>query len=89
MAKQIELVSAWKLPSVFPTLSYKEILVSPEITKFLSVTLFQTAEISRPRADRVGNETRRRSSLLTTLATVDASWLDARSLLHTVVVAVF
>jgi len=36
----------------------------------------------RHQVDRVANKTGRRSCLLTTLATVDASWLNVHSLLH-------
>ena len=41
-----------------------------------------TSKILPWQVDPVVNKTRRRSSLLTTPATVDASWLDAHSLLH-------
>ena len=65
---------------------HKDIRVSPKqgysscLWNFVPNSGFR--KISQRQVDRVVNKTRRQSSLLTTLAAVDASWLDARSLLH-------
>ena len=74
----IEMVLAWRLSSTYPTLCYKpkEIRVPPKIREIPSGTLSQTLDWKKfaTAFDRV-SKTCRRLSLLTTLATVDASWL--------------
>jgi len=73
---RIELVLAWRLPSTYPTLCYKEIGYLQNPCGILS----QTPEnFARAMVDRVVNKThrcgRRRSSLLTSRTTGDESWL--------------
>jgi len=86
MAKQIELFFfAWNLPSTHHTLCCKEIRSVQKIRVLPSGTFFQTLDtekISSRHVDRFVNKTRRRSSLLTTLTTVDESRLYAHSLLY-------
>jgi len=86
MAKQIELFFfAWNLPSTHHTLCCKEIRSVQKIRVLPSGTFSQTLDtekISSRHVDRFVNKTRRRSSLLTTLTTVDESRLYA----HTAVV---
>jgi len=68
---------AWSLPSHFhyPTLCCKDIKVSKKIKVLSSVTLFQTLDLQKfcREVDGFVNKTLRRSSLLTTPTTVDAS----------------
>jgi len=61
-------------------LCYKEIRVSRKMTLLPSETLSQTLDpkkICHGKSTRVVNKTRQRPKLLTTPATVDASWPDA------------
>ena len=65
--------AAWRLPSTYPTLCYKEIWVSPKIMVLPSLWYFvpNSGLISPRQVDRVVNNTRRRrrrrSSLLTSI----------------------
>ena len=79
--RRIELVLAWRLPSTSPTPFYKKIRVP---AKQEYIFLWKFAPNSGLRKFRyvaglscIVNKNRRRSRLLTTLTTVDASWLRA------------
>jgi len=76
---QIELVLAIHASFAYPSPYYKEIRVPPKIRVLPSGTLSPNSELRKFRharqVDRVVNKTRRRSSLLITLTTVDASSL--------------
>jgi len=84
IAKRIKLVLAWTLPSNYPTLHCKKSRVAPKLRVGLhpSGTSYRTLKISPRQVGHIVNKTRRRSSLLTTLTTIVASWLGARSFLH-------
>ena len=74
--KQTVLVLAWRLASAWSTVCYKEILASPKVLVLPSGKCFLNSGLISPRqVSRVVNETRQRSSLLTTHATIDASRL--------------
>jgi len=82
--ERIELFLAWELSSTYPTLCYKDIRVPLKIRVLPSDTLpeLRTLKIFASSSRSCGRRNCRRSSLWITPTTIDASLLDAHSLLH-------
>jgi len=70
--------SAWMLPSIYHTPCYREIQVSPKRIVLPSQTLSETLDMRNFATANRSCYQLSSSSLLTTLATVAAPWLDSR-----------